>query len=73
MDSSVMSRHDICSRATSPTLFTSTSTPSSWSKAASAIALICSQSTMSACSSTGVLPSAATRSAVFLAPSMELR
>ena len=53
IDSSVMSRHDICSRATSPTLFTRTSTPSSRSKAASAMALICSQSTMSACSSTG--------------------
>ena len=37
------------------------------------MALICSQSTMSAWSSTGVLPSAATRSAVRLAPSAELR
>ena len=37
------------------------------------MALICSQSTMSAWSSTGVLPSAATRSAVRLAPSTELR
>ena len=73
MDSSVMSRQDICSRATSPTLFTSTSTPSSRSKAASAMALICSQSTMSAWSSTGVLPAAATRLAVRLAPSVELR
>ena len=73
IDSSVMSRHDICSRATSPTLFTRTSTPPSCSKAASAIALICAQSTMSACSRTGVLPSAATRSAVRFAPSAELR
>ena len=42
-------------------------------KAASAIALICPQSMMSACSSTGVLPCAATRSAVRFAPSTELR
>ena len=68
IDSSVMSRHDICSRATSPTLFTRTSTPPSCSNAASAIALTCAQSTMSAWSRTGVASLGRTRSAVCFAP-----
>ena len=36
-DSSVMSRHDICSPATSPTLLISTSTVPNWTKTSSAM------------------------------------
>ena len=73
IDSSVMSRQDICSRATSPTLFTSTSTPPSCWNAASAIAATWAHSTISACSRTASAPSARTRSAVFCAPADERR
>ena len=73
MDSSVMSRQDICSRATSPTLLISTSTWPSALNASSAIAATCDHSTMSAWRSTASAPSARTRSAVASAPLAELR
>ena len=73
IDSSVMSRHDICSLAMSPTLLIATSSRPKRSHTASAIRLICAQSVMSACTTNALRPSASTRAAVRRAPSAELR
>ncbi len=68
IDSSVMSRHDICSLAMSPTLLTATSSRPKRSHTASAIRLTCAQSVMSACTTNALRPSASTRAAVCRAP-----
>ena len=72
-DSSVMSRHDICSRATSPTLLITTSTVPSSANTSSANAATASHDAMSAWNSTASAPRARTCLAVSSAPKRDER